>query len=490
MLPSETVIGDFQSRRVTVMGLGSFGGGIGAVRFLAARGARVTVTDLKPADQLQDALARIGDCSGITLRLGEHCETDFLDCDLLVVSPAVPPDHRCVRLARDAGIPVTSEMNLFWERNRGRTICITGSNGKSTTASLVHALLSAALDPSQKPDVTTSGASRCWLGGNIGQSLLPQVDEIAPDDWVVLELSSFQLADLAPLHPDPHVAIVTNFSPNHLDRHGTLESYREAKQQIVRWQSVDRLAILNQDDPDVAGWPTGARRYWFGRDDEGREGLFGVGFDQFKRRALFRQGRREQVLPLGDWLPLPGRHNFQNALAACCAALVVGATPTDLAAGLQTFQGLPHRLQRVGEATGRLFYNDSKATTPAAAIEALHAFRAPLWLLAGGYDKQVDLSEFAQTIVDRGVQGVALLGQTAATLEALIRARDPQGRILLWVAPAFESAVQWAWERSAPGDVLLLSPGCASYDWFSNYEARGDQFVRLAESLGARAGST
>jgi UDP-N-acetylmuramoylalanine--D-glutamate ligase len=467
----------FRDRRVTVMGLGSFGGGVGAVQFLAREGAKVTVTDLKPASELAASLAQLEGWPEVTLRLGGHRDEDFRDCDLVVVSPAVPSDSRYLQLARDAGVPITSDMNLFWERNRGKTVCITGSNGKSTTAALTHALLSELLN---RHGAGGARAGVCRLGGNIGKSLLPIVDEIGPDDWVVLELSSFQLADLAPLRPNPQVAIVTNFSPNHLDRHGTLEAYREAKQNILRWQTSDRLAILNQNDADVALWPTAARTFWFGRDDEGRQGVFGTGFDAYKRRALYRNGARVQVLPLGDWLNLPGAHNFQNALAASCAALVAGASASEIAAGMSGFSGLPHRLELVAETAGRKFYNDSKATTPEAALEALAAFRAPIVLLAGGFDKEIDLGDLARGIVRSGVKGVSLMGETAGPLAALIAAADPAGKVPAREHGDFEAAFAWAAAQSDPGDIVLLSPGCASYDWFRNYEARGDRFTQLA----------
>ena len=201
------MISDFRGKRVTVMGLGSFGGGIGAVQFLAGQGAAVTVTDLKPAGELARSLESIGRIPNVILHLGGHDERDFRNADLIVASPAIPRDSRYLAVARDSGIAVTSEMNLFWERNPGRTICVTGSNGKSTTAALIHACMTAR-DPKR----------RVWLGGNIGGSLLPIVDQIQAGDWVILELSSFQLEDLAVLTPNPHVAIVTNFTPNHLAR--------------------------------------------------------------------------------------------------------------------------------------------------------------------------------------------------------------------------------------------------------------------------------
>lgn len=480
---------DLHGKRVTVMGLGTFGGGVGAVQFLAGRGAAVTVTDLQPAEKLRTPLAQIADLPGTVLHLGGHQAEDFQTAELLVVSPAVPKDSEYLQMAVDAGVPVTSEMNLFWEHNRGRTICITGSNGKSTTAALVHALLSGGETPAGSPATpsatTVRGSRLCWLGGNIGNSLLPVVDDIQPDDWVVLELSSFQLDDLAPLKPNPDIAIVTNFTPNHLDRHGTIEAYRNAKQNLLRWQTADRIAILNQDDSDVAGWDTAAQKFWFGRDDEGRQGAFGTGFDAYKRRMLFRKGMREQVLPLSNWLSLPGVHNFMNALAATCAALLLDLDIPDIQAGLSQFKGLPHRLEFVAELAERRFYNDSKATTPEAALLGIRAFSTPIVLLAGGYDKGVDLTDMARGIASSRVKAVALLGQTAGHLGELIRRFDPDQKITLQTHTSFDAAFAWAAAQSNSGEVVLLSPGCASYDWFSNYEARGAAFRQLVEQWSA-----
>ncbi len=512
------MIADFRGKRVTVMGLGSFGGGTGAVQYLLAQGATVTVTDLKPAAELAQSLAAIGEPANLILHLGGHDIRDFRKTDLVVASPAVPKESRYLEEAQSAGVPVTSEMNLFWERNPGRTICVTGSNGKSTTTSLIHTLLAGAGNasrllapelemaaPAAAPAGPESGvprspdsarqatgaprvpapaarASRVWLGGNIGKSLLPVVDQIQPDDWVVLELSSFQLEDLTPLEPNPHVAVITNFTPNHLDRHASVDAYRAAKQNILRWQTADRLAVLNQSDPEVMGWRTNARRVFFGREDEGRQGVFGIGFDSYKRRVLYRFGPREQVLPLGQWFALPGVHNFQNAMAAACTALVLGEGPAEIQAGLSRFEGLPHRLQLVAEARGKQFYNDSKATTPEAALLAIEAFRIPVVLLAGGYDKGLDLAGLAQGIATRHVKAVALMGQTAGKLKEMIRAADPKGKVVTKAHVTFEAAFAWANSQAAAGEIVLLSPGCASYDWFPNFEARGEEFTRLARA--------
>jgi UDP-N-acetylmuramoylalanine--D-glutamate ligase len=486
---------DFADRRVTVMGLGAFGGGTGVVRFLVERGAHVTVTDLRTEADLAASLAELDDCPPQRLHLGGHQDQDFTETDLVVVNPAVPRDNRFLELARQAGVPLTSEMNLFWQFNRGQTIGVTGSNGKSTTTALIHALLQA-------------DGRRCWLGGNIGRSLLPIVDQIAPDDWVVLELSSFQLDDLDRLKRSPHVAVVTNFSPNHLDWHGTLAAYRSAKQSILRWQRPGDIAILNGDDPDVSCWSTSALRWRFGCGGQHAGECFPAGWisgptvmeagsqgegetrkqgDKETGGAIVRDGGGEYRLPLGGWLQLPGRHNFQNALAAVCAAWAVGASEEAIESGLRGFTGLPHRLQFVGEAAGRRFYNDSLATTPESTQVALDAFSSPVVLLAGGYDKQIDLTEMARSIAQR-TKAVALMGQTAEGLEAHIHhfaAQPTDRRPPTQCCASFREAFAWAVGQSAPGDIVLLSPGCASYDWFRNFADRGEQFVALVDEYRA-----
>ena len=367
MPPSPSKL-EFQDRTVTVMGLGGFGGGIGAVRFLVDAGAKVIVTDLRSESELRSSLAQLEVSWPVTLRLGQHEEADFRDTDLVVVSPAVPRDSPYLAVARDYGVPLTSEMNLFWERNRGRVLAVTGSNGKSTTTAMIHAILDA---DSQNNPKRQRGVSTCWLGGNIGISLLPEVRRIQPEDWVVLELSSFQLEDLAPLRPRPEIAVVTNFSPNHLDRHGTVEAYRAAKQNLLRWQTAEQFAVVNALS-EVATWPTAATRLRFGATDERQRGVFGVDQEVLARLPDDLGGERR--LPLGDWLRLPGQHNWQNAQAAIAASLAAGVSIEAVEQGVSNFRGLPHRLEFVAEVTGRRFFNDSKSTTPEATVLALQSF--------------------------------------------------------------------------------------------------------------------
>ncbi len=458
---------DLQDRRVTVMGLGSFGGGLGAVQFLAQRGAQVTVTDNRSAAELSESLAQLAEIPSITYHLGGHQREDFSTADLVVVSPAVPKGNPFLRLAIDSGVTISSEMNLFWELNPACVIAVTGSNGKSTTTAMTHAILNAT-------------GRTCWLGGNIGRSLLPHVAEIRPEDVVVLELSSFQLEDLDRLQRSPHVAIITNFSANHLDRHGTLENYRLAKQAILHWQTPTDFAILNQDDADVVAWPTRGRKLFFGLKDMGGEGLFLTG----QRSAVFRFAGRERTLTVPKWLSLPGIHNLQNALAATCAACALDVPDAAIESGIRGYKALPHRLELVAEVSGRQFYNDSLATTPESAIVALAAFEQPIILFAGGYDKGSDLTEMARAIVAKPVKAVALMGTTGPRLNELLDLFDPEQRVRRTICESFQAAFSWAVSESQPGDILLLSPGCASYDWFRNFVDRGTQFREMALDSG------
>lgn len=455
---------DYRGRRVLVMGLGSFGGGLGVVRFFADRGARILITDTRPEEKLAEALAELKQIPDLQFRLGGHDEADFQSADLVVVNPAVRRDNALLQAAVAAGVPLTSEMNLFWQWNPAPVVAVTGSNGKSTTTALIHSILSRA-------------NRKAWLGGNIGVSLLPDVDRIQQDDVVVLELSSFQLTDLDRLQVSPAVAVITNFAPNHLDWHDTLDHYRWAKQTMLRWQKPSDVAVLNADDADVSGWSTTGLRTQFGLADAGEIGVF-QGSDN---QAVVRLPGRCSSLPISQWLKLPGQHNLANALAATCAALQFGADEDAVRMGLEQYKPLPHRLQWVAEIDGRSYYNDSLATTPESAIVGLQAFQAPVILLAGGYDKQVDLSQMAQAIAGRA-KAVALMGQTGPRLRELI-AGHPGRCVVSPELRSFQESLEWAVSQSAPGDVILLSPGCASYDWFRNFAERGRQFVEFVEAM-------
>jgi UDP-N-acetylmuramoylalanine--D-glutamate ligase len=457
---------DLRGRRVTVMGLGRFGGGVGVTRWLVGRGARVLVTDAKPADQLAEPLADLGDLlsdTRISLRLGGHVESDFAGAELVVANPAVPTpwNNPWLDAARRAGVTVTAEIvlciqrlhELGWQR---RTVGITGSVGKSTTSAMIAEGLRGA-------------GLRVRLGGNLGGSLLGELEQARPDDpdWVVLELSSAMLHWIS-LHLkwSPRVAVVTNLRENHLDWHGTLDHYTESKRHLVRQQQADDTAVLG---PGLESWA-------------GRQ------------RVVCTGGRR-----LGEPLRVAGSHNQVNAMQAleACRAVLSEADPlatrdaVDAAVitALSAFPGLPHRLQWVGCFDGVHCYNDSKSTTPAAAAEAVAALRGAadppprIHLIAGGYDKHIDLTPLAD-LAPR-LASLRCIGSTGPALASLVGQRHPG--IPVHRCGTLEAAVDHAWSEGSlrEGDMLLLSPGCASWDQFPNYEARGNLFIQLVSRHGA-----
>jgi UDP-N-acetylmuramoylalanine--D-glutamate ligase len=455
----------YAGQRVTILGLGLFSGGVSTARFFASGGARVTVTDLKPAGALQASIAAL---EGLPIRyvLGEHRAEDLLSADLVVVGPAVPDTSPYLRLARERGIPVTTEMNLVFERCRAPIIGVTGSNGKTTTTSLVGALCRA-------------HDARAVVGGNIGRSVLNEIDATPPDTTVVLELSSFQLHRLAWIGRSPHMAVVTNLSPNHLDWHGTYEAYEAAKQQIVRYQTANDLAILNADDPRLCAWAPlcAGRVLWFSAESTVEAG--GCIRDG---RIVFRDGDRERVVCPVEAILIPGPHNRANVLAAVTAAAGHGLPLALIPPVIAGFRGVAHRLERVAERDGVRYYNDSASTTPESTIIALRAFDAPIILIAGGYDKGMSFDTLAGEAARRA-KAVVLIGKTAEAIEEAIRKQPDGARLMVVRASSMEDAVDRCRALAAPGDVAVLSPGCASYDMFINFEDRGNQFKAAVERL-------
>ena len=447
--------------RVTVMGLGSFGGGAGLARHLAEQGASVTVTDLKDAAALQDAVAAL---QGLPVRfvLGEHRDGDFIDTDRVFVNPAVPLTSPYLQLARSHGVPLDSELNLFVRQCAGRIIGITGSVGKTTTTSLLGGILQA-------------HDARTLVGGNIGGSLLSRLPDIEPDTPVVLEISSFQLEHLDWLGYSPPLAVVLNLAPNHLDRHGTMAAYQAAKEVILAHQAPDDVAVLNWDDATVRAMAARGRRLFYSVHEPLEAGVYRDG----NALVLASNGERCVLCHDSD-LRLRGLHNLGNAAAAAAAAVTLGVPPAAIARGLQAFSGLPHRLEWVADKGGVAYYNDSKATTPFSTQCALQAFEQPVLLLAGGYDKGTPFDDLAHVAQAR-VRAALLYGHTAPKLAAALkRAPAPPDVIQL---PTLDAALHRAAVLARPGDVVLLSPACASYDQFPHYEARGDRFRALVADL-------
>jgi len=462
----DTFYQDLCGKRVTVMGLGLFGGGDGVVRFLVRRGAVVTVTDLRDEDTLREAVA--GLCHlPVTFHLGRHEDADFTQADLVVVNPGVPPSSPYLRLALAAGVPCDTEINMLFRLCPAPIAAVTGSNGKSTTTALLAAMLE-------------QSGRKVWLGGNIGGSLLASVEEICSRDIVVLELSSFQLERLPWAERSPHVAVVTNLVPNHLDRHGTMAAYAEAKKPIFRYQRPGDALVLFRDDPLVSTWaaeaPQGVRVLWFGRNALGpsEEGGVLTGQDL----CLWMNGS-ELRLSL-DRIRIPGEHNRLNAAAAAVAASFLGATGTRMEAAVASFPGLAHRLQLVAEHRGVRYYNDSIATNPDSVIVALRSLSGGIVLIAGGADKKLSYEALGHEIARR-VRCVVLMGQAADLIEqSILAAGGPPTMVRR--ASSFEGAVSIAIQEARPGEAVLLSPACASFDMFRNFEERGQRFMDLVRT--------
>ncbi len=447
------------------MGLGRFGGGIGVTRWLCGQGAKVHVTDLASREDLATSLKPLEGLP-LTLRLGGHDESDLDGCDLLVVSPAVDKAKSdFFQAAVRRGIPWTSEMNLFLEHCRGRIVGITGTVGKSTTTAMIGAILESA----QNSPGWRHG--RAWLGGNIGKSLLDDLPSIGERDVVVLELSSFQLEDAAQIRRSPYVAVVTNLRDNHLDRHGTMHAYAEAKANIYRFQSADDWVVMPLGEGIEflpAGWTDRRRLCRYSVDPKSR----GV-------RLESTEDGRQRRDKLAVQLAVPGQHNIQNAAAALTVARILDVSDDVAKTALARFAGLVHRLEFIREYQGVKYYNDSKATTPDAAMTSLRAFDGGVVMIVGGSDKGSPFAEMGRLIAERA-KAVVCIGQTAGKIvDAIKSAIGDRSKPEVRTATDFAEAVDIARRMTFRGDVVLLSPACASYDWFKNYEERGDRFKKV-----------
>ena len=452
----------YRNKKVTVVGLGAFGGGAGVTRFLYSLGARLTVTDIKPAAELAKETAALADRE-IRWVLGEHRDEDLLEADLVVLNPAIPRGAPLVERCRKAGVPLETEMNLFFKHCRGKICAITGSNGKTTTTSLVAEM-----------------ARRRWpeilIGGNIGRSLLPKVKEIAEEEWVIIELSSFQLADLASLDQRPAISVITNLSENHLDWHGSYDSYLEAKREILLPGPSPDLAVLNLFDPVLQEWAAETSRRLVTVSPPGGESD-GVTVD-LESGSISASGPGGKVpLFTREELQLRGDFNLLNAATAAAASAAMGIEPAEILEAVRSFKGVKHRLELVGTFEEVEYFNDSIATTQESTIAALEDLGPDVILICGGKSKGCGFDALAETAI-RKSRHVVLLGETAAEIETAIEARRT-GNPGMSRAADLSAAVERAAQLARPGDCVLLSPACPSYDQFRNFEERGEKFRHL-----------
>ncbi len=450
---------ELNNKRVLVVGLGK--SGVASALFLRSRGAQVTVSDSKPQEQLSEEIPILLD-HGIIIETGGHGERTFHGQDLIVVSPGVPVDSPALVQARALGEPVIGEIELAAQFLPKNMVAITGSNGKTTTTTLIGEIISAGGYPTR-------------VGGNIGTPAISLVATARRDSVVVLEVSSFQLETIQTFRA--RVAVVLNVTPDHLDRHRTFETYVHAKARIFENQQADDFAVLNADDPVCVGLAgrTRAQVFWFSRKKEVQQGA-----SLRDGRILFRDSSGQQEIMVASEIPLKGAHNLENTLAAICAGALMKCAPERIRAAVRNFKAVEHRLEYVATIRGVEYYNDSKATNVDATIKALESFPANIHLILGGKDKGSDYTVLNDLLRQR-VKRVYTIGAAADKIESQVREAAE-----IVHAESLDSAVQRASASAQPGDIVLLAPACASFDQFRNYEHRGKVFKELVQRLSGK----
>ncbi len=449
---------ELKNKRVLVVGLGR--SGISAAKFLRERGARVTVSDSRSAQALAKEIPALMD-AGIMVETGGHGVLTFRRQDLIVISPGVPVDTAELNQVRTLGVAIIGELELASRFLEGKVVAITGSNGKTTTTTLVGEILKRAGWPT-------------LVGGNIGLPVIDLIAESGPETWTVLEVSSFQLETVAEFRP--RIAAVLNLTPDHLDRHGTFAAYAAAKTRITERQDVEDFLVLNAEDKAVqmiAG-KTRAQVFWFSPRRPIKQGAFvhGESIVWLGREG----GKAEPVMPVGE-IRLKGAHNVENVLAAVAISRLAGVASEAIRSAVREFRGVEHRLEPVRTWNGVEFYNDSKATNVDAAMKAVASFAGGVHLILGGKDKDSDYGEMREMLRER-VKAVYTIGSAAEKI-----ARQLGGVVKIESAGTLAVAVAEATKASVPGDVVLLAPACSSFDQFENYEHRGRVFRELVLAL-------
>ena len=450
---------DVKGQRVLVVGLGK--SGVSAATFLQSRGARVTVSDSKAEAELGKDIPALLD-RGIVVETGAHGERTFRDQDLIVVSPGVPVNAPQLQQARAAGVKIIGEVELAARFLKGHIAAITGSNGKTTTTSLCGEILEKA-------------GKRTQVGGNIGRPVTDLIETSAADGWNVLEISSFQLETIETFRP--RIASILNITPDHLDRHGDFATYAAAKARIFENQTAEDFAVLNADDHtcvQIAG-KVKSQVYWFGSKERSDQGSFVRAAEIYWRT---RDGHETEIMPTEE-IPLKGKHNLENVLAAVCVGMLAGCTPEQIRKAVREFKAVEHRLELVATLNGVAYYNDSKATNVDATIKALESFPANIHIILGGKDKGSDYTVLKPLLTARA-KAVYTIGAAAEKIESQITGAAP-----IFHAETLENAVRLAAEKAKDGDVVLLAPACASFDQFQSYEHRGRTFKELVHNMAA-----
>jgi UDP-N-acetylmuramoylalanine--D-glutamate ligase len=445
-----------EGKQVLVVGFGR--SGQGAALALSAQGARVTVTDAREESAFAPLLPRLR-AAGIRWEFGEHRQQSFLGADLLVVSPGVPLALPLLARARAEGVPVLGELEIAYRLSTAPFLAVTGTNGKSTVTALAGEILRQA-------------GKRVFVGGNIGNALTGGLSEMAGSEWIVAEVSSFQLETIEAFRPA--VAAILNLTPDHLDRYADLEEYTEAKARIFSRQTGTDTLILNADDPVVWAFRRRAscRILPFSRRQALSEGVC-----VHQETLVVREGDRATSICPVEAIRIKGVHNLENALAAAAAGWAASCPPEAIRRALTAFPGLEHRLEEVAVVGGARYINDSKGTNVGAVIKSLESFAGGVILIAGGLDKGSDFTPLRPLVRDR-VKALLLLGKAKDKIREALQGCAPMEE-----AATLDEAVRRAAEIAQPGDTVLLSPACASFDMFRDFEDRGARFKAAVHQL-------
>lgn len=462
-------ITDLKNKKITVMGLGLHGGGIGTVRFLSEMGAKVTVTDLKSKEELAPSLEKLKDLKNISYVFQQHRPEDFTSADLIVKTPPVPWNNKHIKLALENKIPVEIDSSLFFKFCKNKIIGVTGTKGKTTTASLIYNILKLA------------GKNPVKVG--IGQtSVLDKLRELKEDSVVVFELSSWRLSALGRAKISPQIAVFTNIYPDHLNYYASMEEYIADKKNIFLFQKKEDVCVINGDDKEMEKIKEEirGRLVSFSRNKI----LQGEGVYIENENIYFNNGIDEKnIINLKD-IKLAGKHNVENVMAAIAVTVSIGIKIEIIKKTLQEFSGVAHRLELVREFSGVKYINDTAATTPEASISALNSFQEPIILICGGADKNLDMAEFAKEICRKAKGAVFLKGKATEKIISTMKEIDDCLDIDKFkIVESMEKAVELARTVSEEGDVILLSPGSASFGLFLNEFDRGDKFKEIVRHL-------
>jgi len=450
----------------TVLVVGAAKSGLAAARFLLDNGARVILTDIRNLDALHSEIAALCEpaqtAGELILELGGHRNDSFAKCNFIVVSPGVPLSLPYFDTSRRAGIPILAEVELAFRHLKGNMIGITGSNGKTTTTTLVADLLAGA-------------GLKAYAAGNIGTPLISLAVNSNPGDFYAVELSSFQLESIEKFRP--FIGSILNLTPDHMDRYAGFEDYVAAKKRLFMNQVKTDFAVLNAEDIRTAAMASevAARPFLFSRSRVLEHGAF-----VRNGRVLFRDGRNEKELFPVNAVALKGAHNLENVLAASTMAILAGAAPESLEGSIRKFKGIEHRIEWVLDIDGVQYFNDSKATNVDAAIKSIEAFPGNILLILGGRDKAGDFTALRSPVRNR-VKHAVLIGEAAGKIR-----RALSGTVDMSEARSMQEAVSICKALARRGDTVLLAPACASFDMFQNYEHRGRAFKEAVFELEKR----